>query len=138
MREIKFRGRMTTGKWVYGDLRHDLKGSTRYYEECPYRICWREGNAEHNAPVVKGTVGQYTGLKDKHGQEIYEGDVLKTDLSRPYVVVVFRNGSFMYQCHDSGRDYYDFMLPSESEEKLDKYLEVIGNIREHPELLGSQ
>jgi uncharacterized phage protein (TIGR01671 family) len=78
---------------------------------------------------------QYTGLKDKNGMEIYEGDVLETDLSRPYVVVVFRNGAFMYQCHDSGKDFYDYMAPADKDTKMDQFLKIIGNIYENPELL---
>ena len=79
---------------------------------------------------------QYTGLKDKNGTEIYEGDILSTDLSRPYLIVEFRNGAFMYQCHDSGRNYYDFMEPANERLKdITKYHEVIGSIYENSEML---
>ena len=78
---------------------------------------------------------QYTGLKDNNGTEIYEGDILSTDLDRPYLIVEFRNGAFMYQCHDNGKDYYDFMATTGENSNFTKYHEVIGNIFENPELL---
>ncbi|MDA1478437.1 YopX family protein [Bacillus changyiensis] len=78
----------------------------------------------------------YTGLKDKNFHEIYEGDILSTDLTRPYLIVEFRNGAFMVQCHDGDEDYYDYILPvlRNSSESI-KYHEVIGNIYENPDLL---
>ena len=79
---------------------------------------------------------QYAGLTDKNGKEIYEGDILSTDLSRPYLVVEFRNGAFMFQCHDTGEDYYDFMTSTGDNSYFTKHHEVIGNIYEDKELLG--
>ena len=99
-------------------------------------IYYSDFDNSEKADMRHHVILQFTGLKDCNGVEIYEGDILSTDLSRPYLIVEFRNGAFMYQCHDGGRNYFDFMEPANEGLKSNtKYHEVIGNIYENPELL---
>ena len=130
MREILFRGKTILGKWIEGDL-------------IQYLGWWKVHIAQHyrgagGQEVIPEPVGQYTGLTDKNGTKIFEGDVVSTDLKRPYNIVVFRDGCFMFNCNDGNQDYYDIMLPIlQSEHTRYEYGEVIGNIYDNHELLRS-
>ncbi len=134
MREILFRGkRVDDGEWVYGWYGKKLEDLGNCSQD-EITIIY---NQDGDYCVIPETVGQYTGLCDKNGVKIFEGDAVTTDIARPYLIVEYRDGAFMFNCNDGGKDYYDIMLPIMDEpHESYKYGEVIGNIHDNPDLLG--
>lgn len=130
MREILFRGKAST-EWVYGDLRHLNDG----------RVAIRKDGEIYPYEVIPETVGQYTGLKDKNGMVIFEGDILESRASENKEdwrrwVVTFYDGSFCFE-REIPRKYkhkHEQNLLCEDEVKL-YGLVVIGSIHDNPELL---
>ena len=114
MREIKFRGkRIDNGEWVYGQY-YNLDNTSDWIIDTFQDSC---GNQDFNhVQINPKTLGQYTGLKDKNGKEIYEGDKDLKDR-----IVILKDGCFWL--HDKYRgDQFLYAVC--------KNIEIIGNIHE--------
>ena len=131
MREIKFRGKcMFSNEWVYGDLIH------KRHDRNALMIQDENGLG---CDVVPETVGQFTGLRDYDGKEIFEGDIVKCCYMIPEwgwsggaeekeEEVI---GAVEYCRGDFCIGEYPIVGFQENE------MEVIGNIYDNPELLKS-
>ena len=129
MREIKFRGKDLLGKWRYGDFIQEKWKSILNTNEKAYMI----KKDKRAWTVDKETLGQYTGLKDKNGVEIYEGDVINCN-NRNFIVKFRkeRGGFFPFACGDGCGCCEDEVISLYALEELTK---IIGNIWDNPELL---
>lgn len=133
MREIKFRGKTKQGNWVYGVPVESRTNCGNWYIELVKTIDY-ETDLEYSTCVEseeidENTLGQYTGLKDKNGKEIYEGDILEYEFEdigkqKAYVNWNGKYSSFTLEVISEDFEY----APIESGV-------VIGNIHDNPELL---
>ena len=141
MREILFRGkRLQGGDWVEGyffksDInkrsRESGKATLIFTPDCDTFITVPE--CHNSFMVVSDTVGQYTGLNDKNGKRIFEGDVAKVlqGKDKDIAYVGFENGAFML--YPKTGNIYERTLWEYWYNDWD--VEVIGNITDNPELL---
>ena len=118
MRTIKFRAQdIASNKWLYGDLRHHKDD-----------VCIFEQGGNKGEQVKRDTIGQYTGLHDKNGKEIYEGDIIRlvTGYKKNH------DGTFVEKAKEITVEYDLASFNICSFALVTDNIEVIGNIHDNP------
>ena len=126
MREILFRGkRKENGYWIDGGF-------------CEYRNFSGEQvyNIIHNGysnEVIPETVGQYTGLTDKNGTKIFEGDIVEDFI--PFNMGLYDTNKYLVEYSDSLCGFKPFCESDHYGDTIIEQCKIIGNIHDNPELL---
>lgn len=134
MREILFRGKNVENEWKYGNLvlwkddRTTISTNNSVVEPVDYFRDW----------VRPETIGEYTGIKDKHGNKIFEGDITvarsndksPTYFDWPPAITEFENGMFVRKDYKLSTAFSAYSYNIE--------FEIIGNIYDNPELMEEE
>ena len=128
MREIIVRGKDTDGVWCHGYLSKDSEGN--------YRIQSTDRWDDVSYPIIPETVGQFTGLTDRKGADVFEGDIIDIYPTPNQVVrnciVYFSGGGFRLKMEGKFTQFYErFTYLYDNEIPI----EVKGNIFENKELI---
>lgn len=124
MRKILFRGKTPQGKWVYGGIQMDCE---RVWIDQPYL---------GETFVDKETVGQYTGLKDKNDNKIFEGDIVRKE------IFDIKGNKFDFAKISYVEELAGFFIVNKKNKIVyelgmdNSNIEIIGNIYDNPELLN--
>ncbi|EAF8515802.1 hypothetical protein A0T44_10340 [Listeria monocytogenes] len=129
MRAIEFRGkRIDHGEWVYGNLMQFEDSATFIFADerkGASTLTYAHFIINNMHAIDEKTLGQYTGLKDKYGKKIFEGDICWEEHNECYGVVKFEEGKFLYVWENIAEDLWEVVAS----------IEIYGNIHENPELL---
>ena len=142
MRTIKFRGKdVETGEWIYGDLFQRIG----YYPEIIVSYPNDDGKIAYKGVTVKpGSVCQFTGLLDKNGKEIYEGDIIHlkwNNYDKDFGIVKWHTDGYFYIDDNFGK------FPKDKTNPIGNFFDFIrrdfkgieasisGNIHDNPDLL---
>lgn len=143
MREILFRGKVVnlhngSKDFVYGQYVQNRDGKMIYSDT------WEDGIQKHY--VIEGTVGQYTGLTDKNGKKIFEGDIIKFGISQRLMYVHWNEETLTWELTDVGvpacevnhlNNTFDLGEIQVESAYGEMFSEVVGNIHDNFKVLNN-
>ena len=133
-RKILFRGkRIDNGEWAYGFYVHVLLGRFGK-EEHMIQTIHKDGKMAQLYDVNSETVGQFTGLTDKNGKKIFEGDILFDGVLN--YTVKYSPCSCGFEAFGKGVDGIWSLSHLAHKGNCGREIEIIGNIHDNPELIG--
>ncbi|MBF2373599.1 hypothetical protein IA854_05485 [Listeria seeligeri] len=129
MREIEFRGkRIDNGEWAYGNLMQFEDSATFIFADerkGASTLTYAHFIINNMHAIDEKTLGQYTGLKDKNGKKIFEGDIGWDEHNECYGIVKFEDAKFLYLWENIAEDLWE----------VADGIEICGNIHENLDLL---
>ena len=138
MKTIKFRAKSEQGEWIIGHY----VGKASMDEVCilpPQNVNYHIGyiNDSECYYCIADTIGQFTGLYDKNGKEIYEGDILRWGVDNRLYVITFEKGMFFASAKECNEEILGgFPLHLLTISEVGECV-IVGNIHDNPELLKS-
>jgi uncharacterized phage protein (TIGR01671 family) len=133
-RLIKFRGKsVLNDEWIYGDLVHRIDSPKTI---SPIQI--------NGIGVKEETVGQFSGLFDKNGKEIYEGDIVEWlffSYEREYYLkgcIEWHQGGFIFNVTENDSENAGFYAISDLNTDTESDVKILGNIYDNPDLIKEE
>ena len=136
-REIKFRGKsLIHNKWIYGGLAEDRHDNA---------VILPKNNWQKGGCVDKDTIGQFTGIHDSRGVEVYEFDIIKDEGSEQLYVMYFSEKDLRFvrcpiiyftKAHEDEKEYNSCATTLEWWNRIKRY--VVGNIHDNPERIKEE
>ena len=145
MRTIKFRGKnLYNNEWIFGDLIQYESGEMAIFSNKLSQYGCEATEMFNRSKVISETVGQFTGLLDKNGKEIYEGDIVEWlffSYEREYYLkgcIEWHQGGLIFNVTENNFENAGFYAISDLNTDTESDIKILGNIYDNPDLIKEE